>query len=316
MAAVLSAGCSSPSWQSSIPDGSSSTIERHAAAPRSWMSPEAAGKNLLYVSDDSGVVYVLTYPDGKLVGTLTGFDGPAGLCSDANGNVFVANTRGEDILEYAHGGKKPIATLLEFSVFPEGCAVDPVSGELAVTNFATAPSAGPGNVAVYQNARGNPTFYSAKGFNQYLFCGFDSKGNLFIDGVDAGTTTALFAELPHGGSSMKNLTVNQTIGFPGGVQWDGNHVAIEDVTKDNVYRVDFSGSKGTVAGTVHLSVPSHLVVQFWLQGSSIIMPFGSNPRTSKKVGEWAYPAGGSPSGVLHIPGDVELIGATVSLAKP
>src|SRR5579863_4376250 len=85
------AGCTGSTFQSTLPTARTQ-IATHGSAIRSWVSPAAAGQDLLYVSDDSGVVYVLTYPAGKLVGTLSGFGGPGGLCSDAKGNVFITDT--------------------------------------------------------------------------------------------------------------------------------------------------------------------------------------------------------------------------------
>src|ERR1700729_644904 len=62
----------------------------HAEPDSSWMSPEAKSHDLLYVVSGSNVD-VFTYPGGTLVGTLTGFEYPLGLCSDSNGNVWIAN---------------------------------------------------------------------------------------------------------------------------------------------------------------------------------------------------------------------------------
>src|SRR5579863_1388101 len=99
-------------------------------------SVAARASALLYVSDTvTGDVYVFSYPKGKLVQTLTGFADPAGECVDATGNVFVANTGSSNVLEYAHGGSSPIATLDDSGYFRVGCAVDPVTGNLAVSNF-------------------------------------------------------------------------------------------------------------------------------------------------------------------------------------
>jgi hypothetical protein len=56
------------------------------------MAPEAKRNELLYVSDYSSPyrsndVLVYSYPQGKLVGKLTGFTEPAGECVDSAGNV-------------------------------------------------------------------------------------------------------------------------------------------------------------------------------------------------------------------------------------
>ena len=315
-AAALLAGCGGAQSPLGLPVTGATQSVPAARAIRTWMSPDARRHDLLYVSDDSGFVYVFQYPNGKLVGTLGGFEGSSGLCADPKGDVFVTNTNGEVVLEYAHGGKKPIATFLEFGAFPNGCAVDPASGNLAVMNFATSPSQGPGNVAIYPNAQGNPTYYTAKNFMEYLFGGYDPNGNLFIDGMNNGTTQSLFAELPKGGSSLKNLTVDETIGYPGGIQWDGKYVAIEDDLKDTIYRMNFAGSAGTTAGTVHLSARSHLLVQFWLQDGTLVVPYGASPRTVKKIGLWKYPDGGNPTASFDGIGATELVGAAISVVPP
>lgn len=311
---ALLAGCAGATPQNTLP-GTPAQSGALAPAMRSWMAPDAAAHDLLYVSDDAGVVYVFTYPTGKLVGTIAGLDGPAGLCTDGKGDVFVTNTSGGYILEYAHGGHNPIGTLLDFGAFPDGCAVDPVTGNLAVTNFATNPSQSAGNVAIYPNAQGSPTFYTAKGFNEYLFCGYDASGNLLVDGVNAATTQTEIAELPSGGSSLVNITLHATIAYPGAVQWDGKYFAIEDLLKGDLDRIAISGSSGTVAGTLNLNVRSRLVVQFWIQGKTIVVPYGATSRVVKKVGLWKYPGGGSPTQSFAAKGSTELFGAAVSLAK-
>ncbi len=110
--------------------------------------PAARNIDLLYVSkyDD---VDVFSYPAGKRVGTLTGFQSPGGLCVDKAGDVFVTNFGASNIVEYAHGGTKPIATLSDPYQEPDDCSVDPTTGNLAVANIG-------GSVSIYEGARGHP----------------------------------------------------------------------------------------------------------------------------------------------------------------
>lgn len=284
------------------------------AAARTWMSPDAKRHDLLYVSDDAGSLYVYTYPQGKLVGTIAGLDGPGGLCSDSAGNVYVPQTNAQDVVVYPHGGRKPSATLLDFGGFPDGCAFDSTTGNLAVTNFATSPSQGPGNVLIYPNASGNPTKYTDVNFNVFLFCAYDSHGNLLVDGMNGPSTQPEFAELPAGGKALKDVTLDTPIVFPGGVAWDGTYFALEDVNKGNVYQFSVANGKGTRKGTVQIGARSKLIVQFWLQGSTLVVPFGATTRDVRKIGYWSYPSGGSPTQVVHANGSTELVGATVSVA--
>jgi hypothetical protein len=57
------------------------------------------------------------------------------------------------VVEYAHGGESPIKTLGTDGP-GVGCAIDPVTGNLAVVNF----EAGKGSdIQVWENASGTPT---------------------------------------------------------------------------------------------------------------------------------------------------------------
>jgi hypothetical protein len=314
---IIMAGCSGVQTQSALPLAAQGDAVHHgsrAGRPRAWMSPRLKTTDLLYVSDDRGDVDVFAYPDGKREGILTNFGGPSGLCSDKKGDVFITDTANQDIIEYAHGGAQPIANLMEYGVYPYGCSVDPTTGNLAVTNFESNPI-GPGSVAIWAGARGGSRTFTAPNFNVYLFCGYDNGGNLYIDGLNSGTMQSLFAVLPKGGASFTDVGLNHNIGYPGGVQWDGKDVAVEDVASDTVYRVKVSGSSGTVVGSSHLNVRSHLVVQFWIAGRTLIVPYGLLNRRVKKVGFWPYPAGGSPTKTIAVSNATEFVGVTVSLAR-
>jgi hypothetical protein len=314
-AVVLLVGCGEPNQAGALQMLPSSAARLRADAPRSWMAREAASEDLLYASDDSGRVLVFSYPAGKLVGTLTGFDGPTGLCSDSKGDVFVTDTGVEEIVEYAHGAKKPRETLTEVGYFPNGCAVDPSTGDLAVANYAKSPTIGPGSIAIYKGAKGTPANYTDPAFGEYFFCGYDDKHNLYADGVNVGTTASEFAELPNHAKSLRDIKLKQRIGYPGAVQWDGNQIALEDTSTDTVYRIKVSGSTGTVVGTTRFKDSrSDLIVQFSIQGHTLVVPFGARERVARSIGFWSYPAGGAPSKVIGKLGADELVGTTVSLA--
>lgn len=280
----------------------------------SWMAPNARSMDLLYVSDEGGRVYVLSYPDGKLVGMLTGFQGPGGLCSDGAGDVFVADGPSEAVFEYKHGEKKPFNVIGAFG-YPQGCAIDRTTGNIAVTTLASVRPPGPGNVTVYTKAKGGKsTTYMDQSFNEFFFCGYDDRSNLFVDGVNSGITQAQFAELPKGGASLQDFKLEKSFAYPGGIQWDGSDVLIENLSNDLLYRVTVDGSKGKVVGSVHLDGDRNtLLTQFWIQKSTLVLPYGVTTRGAHRIGLWPYPSGGSPEKVLEPRNDVELLGATVSL---
>ncbi len=80
-------------------------------------------KGLLYVGDwATNDVYVYNYPSGTSAGTLTGFDAPYGMCSDAKGDVWMNNFYGGTSVEYKHGGTSPTQTYTGVGE-PMGCSV-------------------------------------------------------------------------------------------------------------------------------------------------------------------------------------------------
>ncbi len=313
VAIILLDGCGGSSLQSPLgqsPDGGSARTQATANRDRSWMAPDAKRGDLLYISDSApngkNVVYVYSYPRRKLKGTLTGFNEPSGQCVDKAGDVFIANFGDSNILEYAHGGTTPIKTLSDTGYYPLGCSVDPTTGNLAVTNRLST-SFTTGDVAIYPKASGSPTSYTAQNFYYYEFCGYDNSGDLFIDGTTKGSALE-YAELPSGGSAFSSLTLSQSIGFPGGVQWDSGHLAIGDQNAAVIYEFSISGSQGVEVGSTPLT-GSKDVIQFWIQGKRVIGPDAG----LAQVEFYKYPAGGSPTKVIT--GFGEPVGATISKAK-
>jgi hypothetical protein len=265
------------------------------------MSPAAKGQDLLYVSDlGTNQVDVYPYPKGKLVGQLSGFGAVETLCADKAGDVFVVDEAGPvDVFE--HGGTTPIRQL-KTSGAPDGCAVDPVTGNLAVTNLSSYLY---GTIAIYPKAKGKAKQYFSDQVNSTYFCGYDNDGNLFVDGNDRGAAP-IFLELPKGKSGFRVMKLNKTVDTPSGVQWDGKYVAVGDKGAGLIYRVD---ANGKVAQTIKLRGADD-IDQFWLQGATLI---GPNDHGGGPVGFWNYPKGGSPAHILR--GPLEPLGVTVSPAN-
>ena len=291
----------------------SSAVAAHAERGKSWMLPEAKGEDLLYVSDDVlSEVYVLTLPEGKLAGVLTGFDTPVGECVDATGNIWIANESSSELLQYAHGGTAPIATLSEPGEYPGGCAIDPTTGDLAVANS--------DDVAVFPDAQGTPTTYSDPDITQYYYCTYDASGNLFADGESAG----MIAELPRGGSSLSTISLNNNF-YPLSLQWDGTYISIVELGTHGqkgvkrVDRVSVAGSSVKTVGTVLLKTPSGKMVnrleQYWIADHRIVGPdiYKRNAH-GLLVLSWRYPDGGEPTKALDASWE-DPWGVTVSLAK-
>jgi len=265
---------------------------------RSWIASQTIPQKLLYVSDlGTNAVDVYPYPKGALIGKLTGFGSVAGLCTDTAGDVFVVDESGPVVM-FAHGGTTPIRTLATTEA-PYGCAVDPASGDLALTNLSSYLA---GVVSIYRRAKGSPKVYKDTSVDSTYFCSYDGKGNLFVDGWDRSANFILI-ELPKGASTF-TITHLQGAKQPGGVQFDGHYVAVGDQGAGVVYRM----KGGAVAQTIKLGRGAN-VEQFWIAGSTIVGPNAQNDGT---VGFWSYPSGGAPTQSLNA--FVYPIAAAVSIA--
>ncbi len=283
-------------------------------ARRSWMAPDAKKGNLLYVSDDTtDDVYVFSYPQGRLVGTLTGFSAPGGPCADAHGDVFVPDVFTSTIEEFAHGGSKPIGTLSEAAdEYPDKCDVNRTNGDLAVSNDGNTFGQVRGGIAIYRAATGTPSFRKAM-YHPYS-CGYDSEGNLFVDGEDEYFRGFQFGELPASGKRYRKISLDQSISLPGGVVWRGNSVAVGDVYNAVIYQFAISASNGTRVGTTTLSGTS-LAWDFQLDGGKVIVPnVVQQSEGSSDILNYRYPAGGSAINAIGTGVVVNPVGVVISRA--
>jgi hypothetical protein len=274
--------------------------------------PDTKSQRLLYVSNDGSpfVVYVLSYPSGKKVGTLDGFFGPGGECTEASGDVFITDTAEGGagyIYEYAHGGTSPIVTLDDPFTWPNGCAVDPTAGNLAVISV--------GGAAVFPNASGTPAAYTDSTLSEMTYGAYDNKGNLFVDGTASSSGRFAFAELPRGASTFTNISVSDSFENAGSVQWDGSYITVQTTGNSGrvvlIYRLAVSGSSATVVGTTTLTSNRNRFEggQYWIQGSSVIGP----ANRGKSVAIWRYPQGGHSKKMIRGAGN-SARGVTVSVA--
>jgi len=313
---LLFSGCrgsSEPATGVPSLDSQSVAVARTAEQNSSWMLPEAKSSDLLYASDSAGTsVYVFTYPKGKLVGTLRGFDGPLGECVDTSGNIWIVNSFPADLVKYAHGGTTPIATLDDSGANPQACSVNPVTGDVAVTN----PF--PGNVAIFWGAQGSPTTYTDADLTHYVYPAYDSVGNLFIDG--ASSSTGLLAELASGSDYLSTITINVSMA-PGSMQWESPYLVVANLAggikgAQEIDRLQVSGSVAQRVGTTKLKSPFKrkltTAVQFWVEGSMIVGPSRQSKRSALFVDFWRYPAGGRPAKQLEPPSAQDIWGVVVS----
>lgn len=289
--------------------------------------PEAAHETLLYVSASAAyryspppAVYIYSYPRGKLVGEITGFDQYShlgGLCSDTAGDVFVTESVPEGdygygyVYEYAHGSTSAKATY-DSPGTAFGCAVDPTTGDLAVTNSTGSYSSGNhGNVAIFSSPSGKPKIweYSAIGF--YEYCTYDPKGDLFIDGYNESTST--IAYLYKGAYSFTGLELNVERLAPLSIQWIGKKLVVANTdnfgpTRIYEFRVTTNHAELVGLVTLHSGNAKRWPNQYLIRNNTIM------GAPSNNFHFWSYPKGGRPTGVIKAPSkSASFIGEAISV---
>ena len=307
-AAVLLAGCGGSQPPIGAPGAMPQTtaIATHADRGKSWMAAGYGKKDLLYISaQDGSAVYVLTYPKGKRVGTLTGLYRTQGLCSDTHGNVWVT-TYGPTyatgtIVEYAHGGTTPIATLHDDYGPPDACAVDANTGDLAVANPCDDYSCH-ANVVVYPGGSGTPTRLSTLVWGTYDIT-YDNSDNLFVAGFERYYDHRL-AWLPNGSSYFVDFNLKPRNLAARGVAWDGAYLLIGQGTYFHQFKLEDGYGVRIDMVTPYINERSYLVL-----GNRLITVGGSG---GNEVLIYDYPAGTSPIKTISLPiGNT--LGITVSV---
>jgi hypothetical protein len=228
-----------------------------------------------------------------LVGEIFGFQGPVGECTDAQGDVFVADGPARVIDEYAYASIVPKNVITDTLGEPYACAIDAASGRLAVTNL-TNPSGGePGNVLVYPSPTGTPVEYSDPQMNEPTFCTFDRKGNLTVDAYD-GSFNPVMVELRKTSTKLKTLTWSgldsRKLYEPSGLEPAGPVMLWGDTGDVDLDQVKIAGSTATLVNTLPLS-NLYSIGQFITYGSGasevVIIPDYSGSRLQT----YSYPQG-------------------------
>jgi hypothetical protein len=275
-------------------------------------APSTSSARLLYVSDLEGsVVDVFSVPALKLVSRLKDFFQPQGECTNAAGDVWIVDTGYQQLFEYAPGAKKPMATLGDYLGYPASCAVNPVNGDLAVTDeFA---NSGPAQVLIYKNASGTPQAFRDKDQETDYFAAYDDAGNLYVTGQTI-KQVFLLSRLAAGAKTLSTMKVSgATIHRPGVALWNDGNLILGDQACNGkktscLYVATVSGDTAGIQSTIALS-NSCDVVQVALYDGAL---YGGNSECAKHktgVDSWSYPGGERQSAVkgLHAP-----IGAAIS----
>jgi hypothetical protein len=313
-AAAMLAGCGGSQPPIGVPGAmlQTSASAAHIDRDGSWMLPEAKRDDLLYVST-TFKTYVDSYPQGKLVGELA--EGGFYLCTDKAGNIFLSQYTGggDGILEYAHGGTTPIATIKTAGP-PWGCSVDPVTGDLAVA-LPDVAGVYHGELAIYKHERGQPRVFSDESAIEYIFfCRYNASGDLFIDGTPSHQDSPYLAELPRGLKTITNLSLAGAFYPDSDIEWDGAYLAVADGFAGAVDRISVSGSSATIVSTVPLQHwRFHPAArQVWIYHNRLI----TSPGRHDAAAVWHYPEGGEPFRRLHPNFDDQQVEGTVVSFAP
>jgi hypothetical protein len=323
-AAMLAACDGVRSSPPALQDASRALPAGHLQPQRqSWLASGLSKTDLLYVSNGNGEVTVYRYSDGTLLGVLTDFTQPMGECAAGNGDVYIADQAAKKILEFAHGGKKPIKTFDDSPDSPYTCAVDPVTGNLAVASD-DAPS-GQGNIAIWKPGSSNRTIYSDSTLGNFVACAYSNHGELLVSNGGIYPYGTRFAWLPEGGAKLLNITVPGPAPtwewyYISGIQWDGLYFVLDEY---DVYRIAFIHGQAYYLGTTSIDSPDFSPVgPYWVynnhpgepqQGTQLLGAMEQDGE-SPEVNYFAYPSGGEPT-MTFSHGLDSPFGVTVSLGK-
>lgn len=317
LALSMMAGCGGNAPPAGLPATSGAKQSRTAPAAH-------RAKSFLFESDGNyQTVEMFSLPDLKFQGAVAGFDYPEGLCSDANGNVWVADY--DNVVQLSHEGKV-LQTLPSYRGFSASCAVDSKNGDLAVANIMGTSYAGMVLIYPHASATAAPRIIQCANLAQYFFVAYDPKGTLYLDGRNYSDKFQLCG----GKDTESSLSIIRVRGIvvnaPGMIQWfaPGKYLAIGDLAcatnQSCIYHVAISGNGGTVTGTTKLLNAQGAPLCGFVQG---VISVGSKPSIyggggacsgqTANVARWHFPAGGVPLTTYSNPNYIsQPIGAAIS----
>ncbi len=258
----------------------------------------AGGDQVQYVSADPGIAE-FDYPksDSQIHYRHLGHKSYA-ECSKGSHTFWVVEENSHQVVEFAASRKKiaqPIKTLavpVGSSPYaaPWDCAVDPTTGNLAVSVADTS------SVVIFANGSGSGQTISdtmgGTGWSAY-----DAQGNLFVQGFK--NHKPALVELPKGQTEFQEISLPSTITTLSTlgcctIRWDGTYLAWLNTDGFIVYRLNINGNQAYIEDTVTLSKGS-LCAWFGIWAEAGLFFCGTE---GKYVNVYDYPAGGSPIAML------------------
>jgi hypothetical protein len=258
--------------------------------------PDSCGAgSLLYISNaNASTVNVYNYPFANAAppcGTVTGFIKPKGECVDSLANVYIVDYTAARIYEYSHSGTL-LGVASDSYGKPIGCSINPVTGDLAVSNHVGFSISG--GIDIFSGGIfGAETYYTDNitGGLYYMWPpSYDPSGNLYVDGLSA---TGSFGLAELSGPAFVNIALSgQTIDSPGTVRWyaAGNYLAAGDQSK-KIYHVHITtGTVGPDGPTLLTGVTN--LRQYFIKAGKVVAPDCSG--AGGKFQRGPYPGGFPP----------------------
>lgn len=275
--------------------------------PALHLAQRVRSDGLLYAGGKDGNLYVYSYPSLQPRYTIhqPANAGVYGECTDAAGDVFVTTREPSSyvgtIYEYQHGATTPETTLSDPGE-PYGCAVDPTTGNLAVSNYFDhyGQFENLGEILIYPKDGSAPQSFAESGLYKMYFCGYDGSGNLFFFTLAGENPTYQLYEITHR-DSVTPITLNTKIVTPGAIQWNAEHLTITDLNQGTtpgpelVYTLKLRHGSATVIATRKLDTPENWHFgQTLIDGGNVLaIPVHTAGKDIGKsiVSMWTYPSG-------------------------
>jgi hypothetical protein len=272
------------------------------------LTPASITKGLKHVFLADAALNTITVFSGTGTHTITGFQEPQGITSDAAGTLYVADTVNERIQEFVPPyPNNASATLKTPGEWPVDAAVakSGLVAAIIICKAAGSQCGGPGSVEIFANNHASSPCASVSGgtkISRLLWGGFDAAGSLYVAGVDH-YTTAVVGVVAGGcaATSLKVLKPNVAVNFVSGIQVDkSGRVAI----------LDSQGAYGTprldlFAAPKPGSSKLKLIVQNFLNDSGVVVSFALSKDNTKLFTaephyslEYNYPNAGFEIGVF------------------
>ncbi len=176
---------------------------------------------MVFTSDyENGLIDIFNFNTGQQIGQIAGLNGPQGLATDTNGNLYESDTNTQSINIYAPYSINNPTNISEAGInggeYPVGLHVDKKL-TLWVANICSNGCSSGGNVMYYKYGSSTGTALNGGPYRAY-FVTTDASGNVWADGEDSsGNPVIGWWTGGKGSFNVANIKLN----FPGSIQFDG-----------------------------------------------------------------------------------------------